>query len=76
MNQRSSAGATDIIRKYEISRLFGNTAIPPDRTSGNGIAGIPNRKIRMVSKRFILEEYATLLKNKLLVYKRNYECPE
>ena len=77
MNRRSSARATNTIRKYEISRLFGNTTIPPDRTSGNGINGIPNQEYtRIVSKRFVLEEYATLLKNNLLVYQRNYEYPE
>ena len=32
--------------------------------------------IRIVSKRIILEEYATLLKNKSVIYKRNYEYPE
>ena len=37
-------------KKIRDIQIGWNTKIPPDRTSGNGITGIPIRKIRIVSK--------------------------
>ena len=67
-------------KRIRLTNCLGSTTIPPDRTSGNGLMGFQfgSRKYGNTSsrQRIILEEYATLLKNKSLIYERNWEYPE
>ena len=63
-------------KKIRDIQIGWNTKIPPDRTSGKRGSWDSNKENTDSIQRIILEEYATLLKNKSVIYKRNYEYPE